>query len=163
MDLYGLAWKAFATHPLLGVGLNNFSVISNALHGLDTVPHNLELGYLAELGLPGLVLALVWIFTLGRSVWGVRRAAREPADRAMGLGLWAAWLAFVLHNQMESTIYGEQFKLLLMLVAAATWRLEVAARDRERVAARAIASSGESRSGGGRRSGSPRHALRPVT
>jgi hypothetical protein len=139
MDLYGLAWKAFATHPLLGVGLNNFSVISNALHGLDTVPHNLELGFLAELGLPGLVLALAWIFTLGRSAWRVGSAARAPAERAMGLGLWAAWLAFVLHNQMESTIYGEQFKLLLMLAAAATWRLEVAARDRDRVAARSTA------------------------
>ena len=101
-------------------------MISNALHGLDTVPHNLELGFLAELGLPGLVLALAWIFTLGRSAWRVGSAARAPAERAMGLGLWAAWLAFVLHNQMESTIYGEQFKLLLMLAAAATWRLEVA-------------------------------------
>jgi len=124
LALYGLAWECFLNHPLLGVGLNNFSVAAHALHGLDTVPHNLELGFLAEIGLPGLLLAIAWVASLGRSSWRYRRRAEERRERSLALGLWAAWLAWVIHNQFESTLYGGQFKLLLCLVAAATWRLE---------------------------------------
>jgi hypothetical protein len=121
LELYRLASDAFASRPVLGVGLNNFSVISNALRGRDTVPHNLELGLLAEVGLVGTVLGMAWVLTLGWAAWRAR--GRDARSRALGLGLWAAWLAFFLHNQLESTLYGQQFKLLLLLVAAATWRL----------------------------------------
>ena len=44
------------------------------------------------------------------------------------MGLWAAFLACVVHNQFESTLYGEQYKLLLVVVAAATWRVSQPAR-----------------------------------
>jgi O-antigen ligase len=128
MELYRLAVDTFARQPLLGVGLNNFSVVSNRLTGVDTVPHNLELGFLAELGLPGLLMVLAWVLALGHSAWRAR-AATAPRDRALGVGLWAAFLAFVVHNQFESTIYGQQYKLLLVVVAAATWRLGECAHD----------------------------------
>ena len=121
--LYRLAWDCFLSHPWTGVGLNNFSVAAHALHGLDTVPHNLELGFLAELGLPGLALVVAWVVALGRSCWRCRERACDRHERSLALGLWAAWLAFLVHNQLESTLYGEQFKLLLFLAAAATWRL----------------------------------------
>lgn len=122
MQLYRLAADTFVRQPLLGVGLNNFSVVSNRLTGVDTVPHNLELGFLAELGLPGLLMVLAWVAALGHSAWRARFAT-GPRDRALGVGLWAAFLAFLVHNQFESTIYGEQYKLLLVVVAAATWRI----------------------------------------
>jgi len=128
LDLYKLCWDEFLRHPVLGIGLNNFSVISHRFHGEDTVPHNLELGYLVELGLPGLLLALAFVFALGLAAWRARSVA-ATRDRALGLGLWAAFLAFLVHNQFESTIYGEQFKILFMIVAAATWRLSNGAND----------------------------------
>ncbi|TMQ71997.1 MAG: O-antigen ligase family protein [Candidatus Eisenbacteria bacterium] len=127
--LYRLAWNCFVRHPWGGIGLNNFSVAANALHGVDTVPHNLELGFLAELGLPGFALAALWIGALGRSCWRCRRAAGEPRARALAIGIWGSWLAFVLHNQIESTLYGEQLKLLLFLTAAAAWRLGEGSSD----------------------------------
>ena len=122
MDLYRLAVDAFVRHPLLGVGLNNFSVLSNRLRGVDTVPHNLELGFLAELGVVGLLLALAWLAHCGAAAWRARRAT-PPRARALGVALWAAFLAAVLHNQVESTLYGEQYKLLFALVVASTLAL----------------------------------------
>jgi O-antigen ligase len=122
-ELYRLAWDQFERSPVWGLGLNNFSVAANRLTGVDTVPHNLELGLLAELGVPGFVIAFGWLGALARASWRARSAGRSPRQRSLGLGLWAAFVAFFVHNQMESTIYGEQYKILLMLVAAAAWRL----------------------------------------
>lgn len=119
MNLYRLAWDSFVRQPLLGLGLNNFSVVSNRLTGVDTVPHNLELGLLAELGLPGLVLCFAWIGRFGACAWRARDGRRTPGERALGLGVWAAFVGFFVHNQFESTLYGEQYKILLMMVTAA--------------------------------------------
>jgi O-antigen ligase len=119
MDLYRLAWDSFLARPLWGVGINNFSVVANRLTGVDTVPHNLQLGLLAEIGLPGTLLALAWVAALGRIAWRARDPGQAASQRALGLGVWTAFLGFLLHNQTESTLYGEQYKILLMLVTAA--------------------------------------------
>jgi O-antigen ligase len=129
MDLYRLAWQQFAAHPLAGIGLGNFEVVSNRLHGVDTVPHNLEIGYLCEVGLPGLLLAMAWVWALGRTAWATRCALLGTRDAALGLALWAGFLGFIVHNQFESTIYGQQYKMMLVAVAAATWGLGRAAAE----------------------------------
>src|SRR5947207_15595786 len=130
MDLYRLAWKAFLQHPLLGRGLASFSVVSNGLHGVDTVPHNFELGFLAEVGIAGFALIAAWVVSLGRTAW---RARRTPGPaRALALGTWAAFIGFVVHNQFESTIYGQQYKMMLLVVAAATWGLDRANQESTR-------------------------------
>src|SRR5205085_5440139 len=98
---------------------NVFSVVAHRLHGLDTVPHNLELGFLAELGVPGLLLALAWCWGLGAGARRALRAAATPRERTLALGLWAAFLGFALHNQVESMLYGQQYKMLLVVYAAA--------------------------------------------
>ena len=123
MDLYRLAWEQFLAHPVFGVGLNGFSVVSHRLHGLDTVPHNFELGFLAELGLPGLLLVLAWAWALGDGARLALRAARTPGERSLALGMMAAFIAFALHNQVESTLYGQQYKMMLIVQAAAAWTI----------------------------------------
>lgn len=125
MELYRLAWDRFLTHPVFGLGLDNFSVVLNRLRGVDTVPHNFELGFLAEVGLPGLVLALAWAWALGATAWRARARAGDARERSLALGLWGAFVGFAVHNQFESTIYGQQYKMMLMAVAAATWRLSL--------------------------------------
>ena len=123
MDLYRLAIDQSVRHPLLGLGLNNFSVVANRLTGVDTVPHNFVLGFLSETGIVGLVLVTAWLAGLLASAWRARTRARTNAERSIGLGLWTAFVALAIHNQFESTIYGQQFKIFVMLAAAATWRL----------------------------------------
>ena len=123
MELYRLAWDEFVRHPVLGIGLNNFSVSSHRLTGVDTVPHNLELGFLAELGFPGLVLALAGLVALLGLGWQARGRAPAGGEHALGVALWATFLAAAIHNQFESTIYGEQYKLVLVLTIAAAARL----------------------------------------
>jgi O-antigen ligase len=120
-DLYHLAWESFLRRPLTGVGLNNFSVVANRLTGVDTVPHNFGLGFLAELGLIGTILAFTWLGTLLFTGFRAVRSAASQRERMLALGVWCALLAFALHNQLESTLYGEQIKVLLVLVAAAAW------------------------------------------
>ena len=44
---------------------------------------------------------------------------------ALGVALWATFLAAAIHNQFESTIYGEQYKLVLVLTIAAAARLTI--------------------------------------
>lgn len=119
LDLYRLAWDAFASHPLLGFGINNFSVASHVLRGLDTVPHQLVLGLLAEVGLPGTVLALGGLLLPLVAVWRAWRRAVRPQEKAVLAGILAAWAGMLAHNQVESTLYGGQFKLFIMLLAAA--------------------------------------------
>jgi O-antigen ligase len=123
MDLYRLAWQQFVAHPLFGVGLDNFEIYSNRLHGVDTVPHNYEIGYLCELGVPGFLLVMAWTLALARTAWRARGACLARGENAIGLAMWAAFLGFAIHNQFESTIYGQQYKMMFVVVAAATWGL----------------------------------------
>ncbi len=105
IELYRLAGAQFLDHPVLGLGLGNFAVASNRLHGVDIVPHQYLLGFLAELGLPGLLIALGFMVALPRTTWRARTAAASPGQSALALGVWAALLGFAVHNQFESTIY----------------------------------------------------------
>lgn len=126
MRLYTLALEQFAQHPLLGVGLNNFSVVAHRLRGVDTVPHNFTLGFLAETGLVGAGVVTAWAVALAaalRAPWRAARAAGDARLEALALGPWAVFLVALVHNQFESTLYGEQFKVLLFLVAGAAWGL----------------------------------------
>lgn len=131
LRLYALAFDQFLRHPLLGVGLNNFSVVAHQLHGVDTVPHNLELGFLAEMGIIGLTALLAWGAALAgalRAPLVVASAAGDDRLKALAIGPWAVFLIAFVHNQFESTLYGEQFKVLLFVVVGAAWGLARAHR-----------------------------------
>lgn len=124
-DLYRLAWDEFLRAPLTGIGLNNFSVAAHRLTGVDTVPHNFALGYLAELGLPGLAFAMLAAGSIVVAAWRGRCAA-PATERGLALGVWAAVVAAAVHNQFESTVCGGQYKILFAIAAVATARLAAA-------------------------------------
>ena len=116
-DLYALAWNRYLHAPLVGVGLNNFSVAAHRLTGVDTVPHNFELGFLVELGPVGLAIAVAWMVAALALARRAARNARGP-DRALAIAVASGIVGFAVHNQIESTIYGEQYKVLLFVVLA---------------------------------------------
>jgi len=121
--LYRKALEVAAQRPVFGAGLNGFSVAAHGIHGVDTVPHNFELGFLAELGVPGLFLALFWAWSVLAPARGAAAAASHPRSRALARGAWGALLGAFVHNQVESTLYGEHFKILFILVGAAALQL----------------------------------------
>jgi hypothetical protein len=79
-----VAWNAFRSHPIAGLGLGHFHEATEHAYGLMTaacracMPHSTLLGHLAETGLVGTgALLLLWIAV----VLAARRAlARAPSD-----------------------------------------------------------------------------------
>lgn len=57
--LYSLAWKAFDSNPILGVGVGNFTIVTDA----STSVHNSYLKILCEQGILGFVLFLIPMLT----------------------------------------------------------------------------------------------------
>jgi len=81
-QLWSVAYKGFAAHPLLGIGTGGFASISP---GGDLYPHNLFLEGAVEFGLVGLVLVALLVGNVAarlvRSWW----AASERDRPAIGL------------------------------------------------------------------------------
>src|SRR5207248_8364655 len=54
LHLWGQAWRAFTSHPFLGIGTGGFG----AINPIELYPHNILLETAAELGVIGLLLVL---------------------------------------------------------------------------------------------------------
>ena len=89
-----IAWQGFTSHPLLGVGLDRFHVLTMAAyadgrlpsHYQQTDPHSTVFGRLAETGLAGTVpLIALWIGIFITA----RELLRRPVDRGLALALFA--------------------------------------------------------------------------
>ena len=137
-DLWGSALDIYSQRPLLGVGLNNFeagyatlpSTLANAsqrrlLHQgqVLTPPHaaNLYLNILAEMGLLGIVAFGIFALTAGVVTYRGCRV-RDPAGRAVCLGLGAGLMTLALHSMLEVTLFSEvNMPLLALLGVAATF------------------------------------------
>ncbi len=79
-DFYRVAWHEFASHPLLGIGADNFAVPYLRLRHTDETPHyphSVELRTLAETGAVGAAIALIGL--LAALLAGVR--ALRAQDR----------------------------------------------------------------------------------
>lgn len=164
-DLWGSAIDIYSRQPLLGTGLGNFgeayetlpSTLASAsqrrlLHKQQVLvpPHanNLYLNTLAEMGILGAIALLALVLgALGVAYRGLR--VRDPAGRAVCIGLGAGLLAFALHNLLEVTLL-EVLQPVLALVAVAAVFI---ARDRAGSTPEAGAGGGQRRALGAGRSG----------
>lgn len=78
LSYFGEAWQLIKNHPVLGVGLGNYTLaihneINPALQAWDYQPvHNIYLLILAELGIVGLILWLALIFVLIKNLPVIR-------------------------------------------------------------------------------------------
>jgi O-antigen ligase len=132
-DIWGGAIDIYTRHPLLGVGLGNFSdayaalpsTLANASqrrllnqHGLIVPPNaqNLYLGVLAEEGIVGLAVLTLLGIVCARIVWlGIR--VRDPAGRAVAIGLGASLIVLAIHGIFEVMLFSELAFPLFGLVA----------------------------------------------
>ena len=89
-DVYGFIPDVLSSHPLFGLGLNNFAVYYEFVTGRPNFgPHSFYVATIVETGLVGTALFavfLVWLFRrLGR-LRGDRACARLAADPAAARG-----------------------------------------------------------------------------
>jgi len=119
------------THPLLGVGPNNFSTAEGRLSpfaeraevGLPVkwnAPHNSFVQVGAELGIPGLLLFVTMLASAFAALRAMNRRARTSPDSEMALSqpLTASLLGFVVGGFFLSLAYSEMLYTLLAFVVA---------------------------------------------
>lgn len=108
LNLWRSAWQMALDHPLLGVGPDNFLYAYRTGYILPAAwqepnlnhPHNWPLDWWTRLGLPGLVLALVWFGWLGWALW---RGVVQGERPALSLGLLAALAAALAHGLIDAS------------------------------------------------------------
>jgi O-antigen ligase len=103
-----VAWSMIVANPLLGVGLNNYTLAAKAYDAtaervtlfFNAPVHNLYLFILAEVGILGLA-AFLWLVlvVLGRGV-ALSRSA-DPEISRIALGLVMGLAAFLIHGLVD--------------------------------------------------------------
>jgi O-antigen ligase len=117
LQLWSIAFRIFADHPILGVGLWQFAPYMRAYmpSGVDLqfhVPHNTYLEIGVELGIVGLALFLAMLFFAILNLSRLRRAARRSGDAfmyslatALGNGLMGFAVAAFFVSGMHARVF----------------------------------------------------------
>jgi O-antigen ligase len=114
--------RMFAAHPLLGVGIGNYSAAYPAYHprgwyaSLDHA-HDYFINIAAESGIVGLT---AYVLLVGSALWYsfvALRRSREPIFRAAGLGVTGALVATSFHNIFDVLFVHSITTLLGLLMA----------------------------------------------
>ncbi len=131
--LWSIAFEMWRANPMTGVGANNFEaayaesrrafVASNPSSPLlndreDMLAkraHNEYVQMLAELGLPGLLLFLVFCLILATAAWRAVRSSRNP----LALGATCSLIAFALGSGASSASFRWFMSGLIFFFAAA--------------------------------------------
>jgi O-antigen ligase len=108
LQLWRSAWQMILDHPLWGVGPDNFLYAFRSGYILPTAwqepnlnhPHNMILDLWTRLGLPGLLVAGVW---LGVTVRSLVRQIRHSHDEQfiLALGMLATVAAALAHGLID--------------------------------------------------------------
>ncbi len=131
-DIWTVAWRAFEAHPLIGVGANNFQIVSAqylqrpgqlpsaADYILDSpkVVHNIYLEQLTTLGIPGLILMLGIFITGVSSALKAAHIFERLGDRELELFSRCAILAlfaFLAADFFASELVSKQLWLVFAL------------------------------------------------
>ena len=122
-DVYGFVPDVLSSHPLFGLGLNNFSVYYEFVTGRTNFgPHSFYVATLVETGLVGTLLFaafLVYVFRrLGR-LQAIGRALASPRIRPLAWGMTAALAGTIAANAFYLTMSFYYFFAFAMLALAA--------------------------------------------
>jgi O-antigen ligase len=127
-DVYGFIPDIIQTHPLFGLGLNNFSVYYEFVTGKDNWgPHSFYVALLVETGLVGTLLFaafLVYLFRrlrAGRDLGRLLAALRDPVAarlRPLSWGLTAALAGTMAANAFYLTMQFYYFYAFAVIAAA---------------------------------------------
>jgi O-antigen ligase len=127
--LWDVAWQLVKRHPILGVGMGDFTTEAEKLIGerhveTATDSHNIYLQVLATRGLVGFVPFLIFWFVLLRSLWRTRSPAPATSDfgaasfrRHFASGVFAAAVALLVGALTENNIDDSEVFTAFMLLA----------------------------------------------
>lgn len=100
------AMDIIKSHPLLGIGLNNYTLTSLLVLGEEPVVHNAYLLVTAETGLLGLLGFLGLLAGLLFQSWRIVRRAPDDLSWAAGVGIFCAFGAIALHSMTDYALLG---------------------------------------------------------
>jgi putative inorganic carbon (HCO3(-)) transporter len=142
--------RVAATHPVLGVGMGNFHIVSIR----EAVTHNAYTQVAAEMGLTALVLYVLFIITPLKKL---RQIENETFDGRRGsrfyylaVGLQASLVGYMVSSFFVSVAY-QWYIYYLVGYAVALQRIYETAHDAQQKKDPAIVAGRESKSAGSRR------------
>ena len=123
LHFWGVAWKIFLAHPILGCGMDAFGVAFTAFdtnNGTYRVEqaHNEYLQSLADGGIVGFALVLAFI---GLQIWaGLKRITTEPDQTLRGIrfGALAGCVGIFVHSMFDFPLRTAANAFFFLLVAA---------------------------------------------
>jgi O-antigen ligase len=111
-DIWQFALDQLALRPITGYGFSAFWGTENVVYGLSqgatwatnaTDAHNAYLNLAVTVGIPGLVLALVWMVVL--PVADFYKHKGEGPDRALSILFIRIWLFVIYTSSFESSLF----------------------------------------------------------
>jgi O-antigen ligase len=122
-DVYGFIPDVLSSHPLFGLGLNNFSVYYEFVTGRTNFgPHSFYVATMVETGVVGTALFvafLVYIFKRLKRLRAIGRTLGSPRIRPLAWGLTAALVGTIASNAFYLTMSFYYFFAFAMLALAA--------------------------------------------
>ncbi len=110
-----MGFKMVKTHPFLGVGLNNYNVVSDRYEPnvidpnvrgrvffYDMKLHNVYLGVAAQVGIVGLLFYLLFLGRLIQNGWNKFKRADDSLSRSLILGVLFGMTAMLLHEAVHT-------------------------------------------------------------
>jgi O-antigen ligase len=153
--LWGIAWELFLDHPVLGVGMGDYTTEADARVGDRTVTtttdtHNVYLQVLATRGLVGfLPFVLFWWF-MARSLFRTRNAAPGGTwDWHCAVGAIGATVAILVGALTENNVDDEEVFIAYMFITGLALSARFAGRAVTRGADRPPGARGGGVSTGG--------------
>jgi O-antigen ligase len=128
IPMYEVAFNVIKAHPIVGVGLKNYTLVHQDYdhtpeHISVLIPdfpvHNLFLLYAAEIGIPGLLFFLWFIWKLLKGSLRCANYIDVPVDKAIYLSMAIGLIALLLQSATGMGVTNHLIHLSVMAIFAA--------------------------------------------
>lgn len=125
ISIYKNAANMIKHHPVIGVGVNTFSINylkyklpepDNARTGDTMYAHNNFLQIAGETGLLGLSVFIWLVFRIFQSVYTVYKQSQDRFYNALSLSLFAAILVFLVDGLTETNLYYKRISVIFWFI-----------------------------------------------